>query len=313
MVLGKNRGHRIGHRKKTLISRLVPSCGRIFKMVRSSPDESHYSEISHQVISEQVNARSSSRSLGKVPGGYTRQVCKSNRSVRLVRRKHQDGFAQKGKNQIPSIYGSSSNKTYEVMYRSKEELQTLSNFMKEIWPVVGREVLSAFDLSQFPLICDLGGNTDDLAKELTSFYPKCTVTIFDRPEVVEASKNHGLPSEETRITFHAGDFFKDPIPEADLYILARILHNWSDERCLQLLSKVYQACKPGGGVLIVEMLLDEDRRGPLATHFYSMLMLLYTEGREWSASEFNVLLCKAGFQTVELKKGSLFYIILGRK
>ncbi|XP_032082128.1 acetylserotonin O-methyltransferase-like [Thamnophis elegans] len=280
MVLGKNRGHRIGHRKKTLISRLVPSCGRIFKMVRSSPDESHYSEISHQVISEQVNARSSSRSLGKVPGGYTRQVCKSN--------------------------------------RSKEELQTLSNFMKEIWPVVGREVLSAFDLSQFPLICDLGGNTDDLAKELTSFYPKCTVTIFERPEVVEASKNHGLPSEETRITFHAGKrcdviFFKDPIPEADLYILARTLHVWSDERCLQLLSKVYQACKPGGGVLIVEMLLDEDRRGPLATHYYSILMLLYTEGREWSASEFNVLLCKAGFQTVELKKGSLFYIILGRK
>ncbi|XP_032082129.1 acetylserotonin O-methyltransferase-like [Thamnophis elegans] len=218
-----------------------------------------------------------------------------------------------GKNQIPSIYGSPSNKTYEVMYRSKEELQTFSNFMKEIWPVVGREVLSAFDLSQFPLICDLGGNTGGLAKELISLYPTCAVTIFDLPEVVEASKNHGLPSEETRITFHAGDFFKDPIPEADLYILARTLHVLSDEGCLQLLSKVYQACKPGGGVLIVEMLLDEDRRGPLATHYYSILMLLYTEGREWSASEFNVLLCKAGFQKVELKKGSLFHSILGRK
>ncbi|XP_032082907.1 acetylserotonin O-methyltransferase-like [Thamnophis elegans] len=226
---------------------------------------------------------------------------------------HLPDAVRKGKNQIPSIYGSPSNKMYEVMYRSKEELQTFSNFMKEIWPVVGREVLSAFDLSQFPLICDLGGNTDGLAKELTSFYPKCDVTIFNLPEVVEASKNHGLPSEETRITFHAGDFFKDPIPEADLYILARILHNWSDEKCLQLLSKVYQACKPGGGVLIVEMLLDEDRRGPLATHYYSILMLLYTEGREWSASEFNVLLCKAGFQKVELKKGSLFHSILGRK
>ncbi|XP_013910447.1 PREDICTED: acetylserotonin O-methyltransferase-like [Thamnophis sirtalis] len=206
MVLGKTRGHRIGRRKKTLISRLVPSCGRIFKMVSSSADESHYSEISHQVISEQVNARSSSRSLGKVPGGYTRQVCKSN--------------------------------------RSKEELQTFSNFMKEIWPVVGREVLSAFDLSQFPLICDLGGNTGGLAKELISLYPRCTVTIFDLPKLAEASKNHYLPSGETRITFHAGDFLKDPIPETDLYILARTLHDWSDEKCLQLLRKVYQACKP---------------------------------------------------------------------
>ncbi|ETE62947.1 Hydroxyindole O-methyltransferase, partial [Ophiophagus hannah] len=197
--------------------------------------------------------------------------------------------------------------------RSKEELEAFSNFMNELWPVLGREVLSAFDLSQFPLICDLGGSTGGLAKELISLYPKCTVTIFDLPEVVEASKNHCLPSEDTQITFHAGDFFKDPFPEADLYILARILHDWTDERCSQLLHKVYQACKPGGGVLIVEMLLDEDRRGPLAAHIYSLLLLLYLEGKERSTTEFNVLLRKAGFQEVELKKGNLFHIILGRK
>ncbi|XP_070607130.1 acetylserotonin O-methyltransferase-like [Erythrolamprus reginae] len=218
---------------------------------------------------------------------------------------------RKGKNQIPSVYGSSANKLYEVTCR--EELHSFSNYMNELWPVVGREVLSALDLSQFPLICDLGGNTGGLAKELISLYPKCTVTIFDLPEVVEASKNHYLSSEETRITSHAGDFFKDPFPEADLYIFARILHNWSDERCFQLLHKVYQTCKPGGGVLIVEMLLDEDRRGPLPAHIYSLLMLHYTEGRERSTTEFNVLLRKAGIQEVEMKKGSLFHVILGRK
>jgi len=42
-----------------------------------------------------------------------------------------------------------------------------------------------------------------------------------------------------------GDFFKDPLPEADLYILARILHDWTDQRCIELLSSVYKACKPG--------------------------------------------------------------------
>ncbi|KAK9401830.1 ASMT: Hydroxyindole O-methyltransferase, partial [Crotalus adamanteus] len=156
-------------------------------------------------------------------------------------------------------------------------------------------------------------STGGLPKELISLYPKCTVTVFDLPEIVEASKNHCFPSEEARITFHAGDFFKDPIPEADLYILARTLHNWSDESCLQLLCEVYQACKPGGSVLIVEMLLDEDKGGPLIAHFYSLLMLLFTEGKERSATELNVLLHKAGFQEVELKKGSLFHIILGRK
>lgn len=43
----------------------------------------------------------------------------------------------------------------------------------------------------------------------------------------------------------AGDFFKDELPEADLYILARILHDWTDERSLELLAKVHQSCRPG--------------------------------------------------------------------
>ncbi|XP_058041712.1 acetylserotonin O-methyltransferase-like [Ahaetulla prasina] len=224
---------------------------------------------------------------------------------------HLPDAVRKGKNQTLSMYGCPD--IFEVIYRSKEELETSSGFLNELWPVVGREVLSAFNLSQFPLICDLGGNTGGLAKELISLYPKCTVTIFDLSKLVEASKNRCLPSEESRITFHAGDFFKDPIPEADLYILARTLHDWSDEKCLQLLRKVYQACKPGGGVLIVEMLLDEDKGGPSMAHFYSLIMLLLVEGKERSASEFNVLLRKAGFQKIELKKGSLFHVILGRK
>lgn len=44
---------------------------------------------------------------------------------------------------------------------------------------------------------------------------------------------------------HLGDFFKDPLLEADLYILARILHDWTDERCVELLGRVHRACKPG--------------------------------------------------------------------
>lgn len=44
----------------------------------------------------------------------------------------------------------------------------------------------------------------------------------------------------------AGDFFTDPLPEADLYVLARVLHDWSHEKCVQLLARVQQACRPGG-------------------------------------------------------------------
>ncbi|XP_063811749.1 acetylserotonin O-methyltransferase-like isoform X5 [Pseudophryne corroboree] len=50
-------------------------------------------------------------------------------------------------------------------------------------------------------------------------------------------------------TFHTvcdlgGDFFTDPIPEADLFILSSIIHDWTEEKCHHLLKKVYQSCRP---------------------------------------------------------------------
>ena len=42
-----------------------------------------------------------------------------------------------------------------------------------------------------------------------------------------------------------GDFFKDALPKADLYILGRILHDWTDEKVHALLSKISDACAPG--------------------------------------------------------------------
>lgn len=47
------------------------------------------------------------------------------------------------------------------------------------------------------------------------------------------------------LTVQAGDFFKDELPKADLYILARILHDWPEEKVHVLLSKIAAACAPG--------------------------------------------------------------------
>uniref|UniRef100_A0A670IB48 Acetylserotonin O-methyltransferase n=1 Tax=Podarcis muralis TaxID=64176 RepID=A0A670IB48_PODMU len=198
--------------------------------------------------------------------------------------------------------------------RSKSGLQKIfMGAMDEKWHLFGREIMTAFDLSHFPLVCDVGGCTGACAKEYISLYPNSTVTILDLPEIVEQAKNHYVSSQDHQITFHKGDFFKDPIPEADLYILARVLHDWSDEKCVQLLTRLHKACKPGGGVLIVEMVLNEDRKGPVRCHLYSVIMLLLTEGQERTASEYNALLSAAGFKEIQQKKTSFFDTILARK
>ncbi|XP_072850601.2 acetylserotonin O-methyltransferase-like [Pogona vitticeps] len=175
-------------------------------------------------------------------------------------------IVREGEGLFKKTHGMLPNSCFEAVYRTEEEVQRFSDAMDDAWNLHGREVMSAFSLSQFPLIYDLGG-----------------------------------------------DFFEDPVPEADLYILARILHDWEDEKCVQLLTKLHQACRPGGGVLVIEMLLNEDRCGPLEVHLHSLLMLVHTEGKERTPSEYKALFTAAGFKDVQHKKGSYYGIILGRK
>ncbi|TNN52813.1 Acetylserotonin O-methyltransferase [Liparis tanakae] len=221
---------------------------------------------------------------------------------------------REGRNQYEKAFGVSSNDLFQALYRSDEEMVKFMQLMNSIWNICGKDVVTAFDLSPFNIICDLGGCSGALAKQCTSAYPECTVTIFDLPNVVHMSKKHFVTAADERISFREGDFFKDPLPEADLYILARILHDWTDERCIELLSSVYKACKPGGGVLLVEALLHEDGSGPLTVQLYSLNMLVQTEGRERTAAQYAALLDAAGFSAAQHRlTGKIYDAVLGRK
>ncbi|XP_045328526.1 acetylserotonin O-methyltransferase [Leopardus geoffroyi] len=218
-----------------------------------------------------------------------------------------------GKNQYQEAFGVPSNELFTAIYRSEGERVQFMRGLQDVWSVSGRAVLEAFDLSPFRLICDVGGCSGALAKECTALYPGCRVTVFDTPDVVRAAKEHFSFLEDDRIRFWEGDFFEDPLPEADLYVLARVLHDWSDARCARLLARIRQACKPGGAVLVIESLLDADGRGPLTTQLYSLNMLVQTEGRERTPAQYLALLGPAGFWDVQYRRtGGLYDAILGR-
>lgn len=161
-------------------------------------------------------------------------------------------------------------------------------------------VVRAFDLSRFHVLADLGGATGHLVIAACERYANLTGIVFDLPdamplaqEVVAASTVAG------RIRVQAGDFFADPLPPADLYALGRILHDWTEEKILRLLSKIHDALPPGGGVLIAEKLLVDDRSGPRWAQMQDLNMLCCTEGKERTLAEYEALLKKVGFTTVE--------------
>ncbi|XP_077336921.1 acetylserotonin O-methyltransferase-like [Lithobates pipiens] len=221
---------------------------------------------------------------------------------------------REGKSQYERAFGVSSKELFESIYRSEEEMLTFIYYMDCIWNMFGKDVIQAFDLSEFHTICDLGGCSGAFARIFLSTNKGATVTIMDLPMVVQTAKKYFVPENDPHISFHEGDFFKDAIPEADLFILAKIIHDWTEEKCLQLLKKVYQSCRPGGAVLLIELLLNEDRGGPLISQLFSLNMLLLTEGKERTPSEYKKLLTDSGFRDIQVSAtGKIYEAIMGRK
>jgi len=153
-------------------------------------------------------------------------------------------------------------------------------------------VAAAFDLGRFHRLIDLGGASGHLAEAVHERYPQIQAQVFDLPEVAQL-----YPGTI------AGDFFTDPLPEADLYSVGRILHDWSDEKIRRLLARIYAALPEGGGLLIAEKLLTPDN---VPAHMQSLNMLIGTEGRERSAAEYEALLRATGFSKVESRVTSAY-------
>ncbi|XP_046346790.1 acetylserotonin O-methyltransferase-like [Haliotis rufescens] len=177
-------------------------------------------------------------------------------------------------------------------------------------------IARAFDLSGNKTAADLGGASGCIAFELSRTYPNMCLTVFELPHVAKLAKK--LQPEDTRnkVQIVGGDFFKDSLPPADLYIIAHVIHNWDIEKTDILLSKVYRGLPPGGSLLLLEKTLNEDKDGPWSCISMDLVMAMISKGRERTPSEYQKLLKKHGFSNTQFKsiEGCNYYdAILAKK
>jgi SAM-dependent methyltransferase len=153
----------------------------------------------------------------------------------------------------------------------------------------------ALDTSATNHVVDIGGASGTIIAALLAVNPALRGTILERADVVPRAEaelaKRGLSS---RCRAVAGDFF-DSVPEADLYILKTILHDWDDQQSVSILRNCARAMRQNGRVVLVERLVPEHGdAGEAALSDLNMLVLL--RGRERTASEFAVLFRAAGLK-----------------
>ncbi len=153
------------------------------------------------------------------------------------------------------------------------------------------------ELARVHSIVDVGGASGAFLIAVAQSFPALHGVIYDlppvRPIAEEFVRAAGMAD---RITFHAGNFWEDPIPDgADAYSLGFVLHDWHTGGGSLLLEKVASAARPAALLIIGEYLLNDDRTGPLHVARQDLNMLVAARGRERTAREYEDWIREFGF------------------
>ena len=155
-----------------------------------------------------------------------------------------------------------------------------------------------FDFGPYRTLCDVGGSAAELCCAVAARHPHLRCTSFDLPVVEPLARaaiaRHGLAD---RVTTTAGDFFRDPLPRADVITMGMILHDWNLEKKKALIRAAYEALPTGGAFIAIEQLIDDERRENVFGLLVSLTMLLeFGDAFDFTGADFRRWCSEAGFR-----------------
>jgi precorrin-6B methylase 2 len=191
---------------------------------------------------------------------------------------------------------------YDVLYANEQKLAEFVNAMsgaqRNTFAIFARQ----FDTTGYQSHCDIGGAAGDLSIQMAIHHPGIQSVSFDLPQVAPiAQRNIEWYKVADRVKVASGDFFTDDLPNADIITMGNILHNWSFERIQVLINKAYEALPKAGAFVVIENVIDDERRENAFGMMMSLNMLLNTTGGfNYTAADFTSWAEEAGFKQIRI-------------
>jgi precorrin-6B methylase 2 len=191
---------------------------------------------------------------------------------------------------------------FAKLYEAPERLEQFMHAMSGISAGNFRAFAHDFDFSRFQTLCDVGGATGQLSCMVAAANPHMHCTSFDLPKVVPiATRRIQQAGLSDRVKAVGGDFFVDRLPQADVITMGMILHDWNLEKKKILIQKAYEALSPGGAFVVIEALIDNERRKNAFGLLMSLNMLIeFGDAFDYSGSDFIGWCREAGFRDFKI-------------
>ena len=123
--------------------------------------------------------------------------------------------------------------------------------------------------------------------------------LFDLPSVVERAR---ISIESAgfghRCRVVGGSFIESVPSGGDAYLLRHVVHDWRDEDSAIMLRNCRAAMKPGGKVLVVEIVVPAGN-DPSFAKWMDLMMVTYG-GKERSEKQYRELFAQAGLRLTHI-------------
>jgi hypothetical protein len=171
------------------------------------------------------------------------------------------------------------NDVFASLYGDTERLRVFLAAMTGVSMGSALAIAAKFPWKKFQTFVDVGSAQGCLPVQVALAHKHLRGTAFDLPPTgpiyEDYVRSFGL---EQRLGFHAGDFFRDPLPQADVLIMGHILHDWNLQEKHLLLQKAYAALPKNGALIVYDAMIDDARCRNTAGLLMSLNMLIETQG-----------------------------------
>lgn len=167
---------------------------------------------------------------------------------------------------------------------------------------VGRAVSAIIDLTDVQHLADIGGGPGTYSALLSQKYSQLTADVLDLPAVVgvaqEIMTQMGADEQVSCVPF---DYYQDSLTlnKYDGALISGVLHREQPEQVKSMFASVAQALPIGAPLWISDVMLNDDRSGPLFGAMFALNMrVLAHDGRCHSVAEQSAWLQEFGFEIV---------------
>jgi len=197
-----------------------------------------------------------------------------------------------GQMAVDRIYGMPVFKYFET---DTEAAENFNRAMTSFSTTEALAIANAYDFSDVRSVAEVAGGHGLFLATILEHYPDMTATLLELPQVVETIGQGPLGRFGNRIKVVEGDMFQAVPAGADAYIMKRIIHDWSDDQSVKILSACRASIPKNGRLLVIDSVVPADGSfSPIK--FMDLIMMLFSGGKERTEEQFRTLFARSGWR-----------------